>query len=634
MNLKKLLVLAFTSIIAFTVTVFALISYNLSSDIAIKQRAEFLQHLTQEEAKRLGMQLIPEAMADRRVIAGMLDYRDGQGSVNVVADKNGIVASSLAPAVLQEKLSLKERQLRELLASESDKGHFSIDGRLYVWARASIADSGLRLLNIHFDIGSISTAMSTLTTRLIVISLVIVWLASWAVLIFATVISQRLQQKNIELEYRSVHDELTDLGNRNFLQSTLNAIISSDRLQQKRAAILIVDIDRFKEINNTLGHHAGDAILEGVAERLLKALRSSDVVTRFGSDEFAVIAMIDDVEDSHSVANKIIAAMATPFEVSGQMLNIDVSMGIALYPKHGFDATTLMRHADVAMYQAKDRADNYVVYNRSFDPHSKRKLELINQLKSAIANGQMHLYYQPKFNLNSSEFDAVEVLLRWHHPTKGVIPASDIIPLAEQIGVMQSISNWVLDSALKFCSEQRKQGRYINVSINLSAQDMEDTNLAEKVAKLLAQYHVEAKMLTLEITESVLITANKRVVSLFHKLSELGVQIAIDHFGTGYTSLSFLNRLAVNEIKIDSSFVTAIDKQNNETMVRSIIDLSHSMSYRVVAEGVETIAVLEKLRELKCDAVQGYYLSYPMDESELVAWLDDSTKEIIKYALT
>lgn len=634
MNLRKSLVVAFTAIIALTVLVFALISYSLSSDITLTQQSELLQRVTTEEAQRLQAMMPEDSLDDGRVISGLLDYREEQGFVDIVGDQTGIIAASLGREELEQKFALSAAQLQGLLGGASDKGHFMNAGRLYVWARAPIPGSKLQLLNIHFNLDSITEALSVLTTRLIVVSLVMVWLASWVVLIFATSITQRLQQQSIELEYKSVHDELTDLGNRNLLHSELNRIISSDRLQQKRVAILIVDIDRFKEINNTLGHDAGDSILEEVAERLLKALRSSDVVTRFGSDEFAIIAMIDDVDNSRAVASKIIAAMAEPFEVDGHKLNIDVSMGGALYPKHGFDATTLIRHADVAMYQAKECSDDYVLYDRSLDPHSKRRLELINQLKSAVANEQMRLHFQPKFNLTSSEFDAVEVLLRWYHPTKGVISAADIVPLAEQIGVMQSISRWSIESAIRFCSEQKRQGRYINISVNLSAQDLEDEQVADLLQNKLQQYDVAANMVTVEISESAVIAASKRTVSLLQRLSDLGVQIAIDDFGTGYTSLSFLNRLPVNEIKIDSSYVAAMDNPHNETMVRTIIDLSHSMSYRVVASGVESIAALEKLRELKCDAAQGYYLSYPMEEGELVEWLDDSTKDIIKYALS
>ncbi len=631
MNIRFLLLFAFSSVIALTVGVFALITYNLTYDIAINQQAELLKRLTTEEAERLST-LMPGDHS-RFAWGSLIGNSEGDSFVDVITDGSGVLSSSLPKNELEQRFGISASRLASLSEVEEQYGHFIDRGTFYLWARADIPDSQLSLYNIHFNMDAISSSLSTLTTRLLVWSAVLIWIASWVVLIVASAISRNLQKKNEEIEFKSVHDELTDLGNRNLLQNELTRLIASDKLQKRRLALLIADIDRFKEINNTLGHKAGDFLLKEVSERLLRALRSSDIITRFSSDEFAVIAMVDDVVGAEGVASKINEAFVEPFEIDGHTIKIDVSIGAALYPKHGIDAPTIIRHAEVAMYNAKEVSEPLTFYNRSKDHHSKRKLDLMNQFNTALGNGEMQLHFQPKFNLANSEFDSVEALLRWYHPTKGILYPAEVLPLAEQMGMMAQLTHWVMGAALRFMAEQKGLGREVSVAVNLASSDLEDDSLAAKLATLFAQYGVDARYLTLEISESAIIKAPKSTVALLGKLSDLGITISIDDFGAGYTSLTFLNRLPISEVKIDSSFIINMHVGDNESTVKSIIELSHSMSCRVVANGVETAKVLASLRKHGCDVLQGYYLCHPMEQGDFDGWIGDSSNNILKLAL-
>ena len=633
MKTKNLLLVTFTSIIALTVTVFGFVSYNISSDIAINQQKEFISGLTTEEAERLSLLIPAGGTEDGAYWKEWLTFNEGQSFIDIIADDKKVLTASLSNDEMLQHLNLSPDQVMKLFNSGEEAGYFESNHRLYIWAIAPIANSNLRLLNLQFNTETIGSSLSTLTTRLIVLALIIIWLSSWVVLLVATVITHLLEKQNSQLVYKSLHDELTDLGNRHLLLRELGQIIDADKLQKKWLALLIADIDRFKEFNNTLGHESGDQLLQQVAERFIRNLPSDYLVTRISSDEFGIMAMLDNIDECGAIAQKIEETLARPFKIAGQTIKVDVSIGIAIYPKHGTNAASLVRHAEIAMYNAKESTGAFVLYNSSKDPHSRRKLELSNHLRNALANNEMQLHYQPKLNLRSSEFDSVEALLRWYHPTKGILYPEEIIPLAEQTGIIRPLTMWILETAIAYCAKQQQQGRKLNVAINISSSDAGSDNLPERLAQLLHKHGVEPRKITLEISERNITASGNQLLPVMNELAALGVQLSIDDFGSGYTSLNFLNRLPINEIKIDHSLIAAIDTDNNDSLVHSIIELSHSMSYRVVAEGVETAKVLQRLRAMHCDLVQGYYLCYPMEQTELASWLDDSSKEMIKLAL-
>jgi diguanylate cyclase (GGDEF)-like protein len=390
-----------------------------------------------------------------------------------------------------------------------------------------------------------------------------------------------------------------------------------------RVGILLIDLDRFKEINDTLGHHTGDALLRQVGPRLQEALRGSDTMARLGGDEFALLLPdIPDAAAAVTVADKVTAALHAPFALEGIAVPTDASIGVALYPDHGRDVDTLMQRADVAMYVAKRDHRAHAVYAPEQDEYSPTRLALVGELREAIARGELVLHYQPKFDLRTGELSSAEALVRWHHPSRGEIPPGDFIPLAEHTGLIHPLSLHVLDQALAQCRAWRDEGFDIGVAVNVSPHNLVGGALPGDVARLLAKWGVPAGSLRIEITESTVMGDPVRARQVLEQLQAMGVALAVDDFGTGHSSLAYLKRLPVDELKIDRSFVMNMASDDNDAViVRSTIDLAHNLGLRVVAEGVECEDAARTLAELGCDLAQGYYFSRPLPAPRVTALL-------------
>ncbi len=429
---------------------------------------------------------------------------------------------------------------------------------------------------------------------------------------------------NLQLEHQALHDSLTELPNRLLLTDRLRHAIMTAQRKKQPLALFIADLDHFKEINDTLGHHYGDVVLQQVAIRMRGALRESDTISRLGGDEFAMLLpAINGMEEAVQAASKLAAVLEQPIQVEDQSLHVGISIGIALFPDHGTDSSTLMRHADVAMYVAKRASENYAIYNPDQDQHSVMRLAMAGELRHAIESQQLVLFYQPKVDLKRGRVTGVEALVRWQHPQHGLLLPDEFIPLAEQTGLIRPLTLFVLDEALRQMRRWHKSGRALTVSINLSAKHLQDQQLADKIASLIGKWQVPARALILELTESAIMADPLRAMNTLKKLKEMGVMMAIDDFGTGYSSLVYLKQLPVSEIKIDKSFViNMLDNSEDMVIVRSTIDLAHNMGLRVVAEGVESVAVMKKLTELGCDQAQGYCISCPASAAELTEWLN------------
>ncbi len=420
------------------------------------------------------------------------------------------------------------------------------------------------------------------------------------------------------LRHQALHDTLTGLPNRALLQSRLRQAIAAAQSGTEILALLLLDLDRFKEINDTFGHHAGDLLLQQVGARLLRTLRSSDTVARLGGDEFAIVLTAGDKQSVAETARRVLAAFEAPFVVEGQPFEVGTSIGIAYYPDHGDDVQTLLRRADVAMYVAKRAHSGYVVYTCEQDQHSPDRLALVADLRHAIARGELLLHYQPKAAIASGHISGVEALARWSHPQRGLVPPDQFIPLAEQTGLIGALTLWVLDAALRQCRDWRRQGLDLGVAVNLSTHSLLDARLPHTIADLLNTYQIPPGKLRLEITESSIMADPARAQEVLTRLSALGVCIAIDDFGTGYSSLAYLKRLPVNELKIDKSFVSHMrEDRTDAAIVSSTIGLAHSLGLHVVAEGVEDSETWDLLATLGCDTAQGYYLSRPLPPDEL-----------------
>ncbi len=427
------------------------------------------------------------------------------------------------------------------------------------------------------------------------------------------------------LIHLALHDALTGLPNRVLLTDRLRHGVRMAQRVSTRLALLLVDLDHFKDVNDALGHQAGDALLQQVGRRMKEALRSSDTVARLGGDEFAmVLPGVIDRAGAIVAAGKIIAALAPPFVVNAMPLFVTPSIGIVLYPDHGMDAETLIQHADVAMYVAKRGGGGYTVYASSQDVHSPGRLALVSALRPAIDNNELLLYYQPKMDLRTGRVCGLEALVRWQHPELGIIPASQFIPLAEQAGLIKTITLWSLDQALQQSRAWQADGLALNVAINLSARHLQDPQLAPLISRMLNNHGVAAPMLTIELTESVVMADPEQARKVLTELARIGVRLAIDDFGTGYSSLAYLERLPTHELKIDKSFVENIlTNDSARVIVQSIIGLGHNLGLTVVAEGVESQETWSVIKALHCDVAQGYYAGHPLVGSDMTRWLSD-----------
>ena len=435
-------------------------------------------------------------------------------------------------------------------------------------------------------------------------------------------ISERKAQTDA-LEYQALHDALTGLPNRSLFGDRLRQTLLAARRNQNMFGVLLLDLDRFKDINDALGHDRGDTLLQEVTARLRGVLRATDTIARLGGDEFAVLTTdAKHPDDIVATARKILAALEGPFAIADQMVETGASIGIALYPVHGDDPTTLLRRADVAMYVAKRSGGGYAVYAPEQEAQTLRRSGLAGELRRSIPQGELVLQYQPQITLATGAIESVEALVRWNHPREGMMPPDRFIPMAEEMGIIHPLTAWVLDNSLGQLRKWQALGLDISVSVNVSPRCIEDHSLEEMVARALEASSVEAHKLTLEITEGVAMAA--AAAKSLARLSEMGVRLALDDFGTGYSSLLYLMRLPVNEIKIDRSFVTGLATDpDSGAIVRSAVGLGHNLGLRVVAEGLQDHAAEAILIEAGCDGAQGFLTGRPMDESEVTPLLLD-----------
>jgi diguanylate cyclase (GGDEF)-like protein len=431
----------------------------------------------------------------------------------------------------------------------------------------------------------------------------------------------------LEREREALRDALTGLGNRQSLATRTDEVLATARSTGATVALFLLDFDRFKEVNDTLGHPVGDRVLQLAAERLERTLRPGDAVARLGGDEFGVL--LPDVRDSlaaDEIAQRIRAVLEMPFHVADTEIDLEVSIGIALSPAHGTDSEQLLQRADVAMYVAKSAHSGVETYAAERDINSPGRLGLLGALRRAVDEGQLELHYQPKVHVEDGSVAGVEALVRWRHPTRGLVLPDEFIPLAEQSGLMQRVTDLVLEGALAQVAAWTRLGMRVPVAVNVSMRDLTDQDFANRLRARLLQHGVAADLVILEITERVLMADIAGASATLEALDALGVRISLDDFGTGYSSLVLLKRLPVQEIKVDRSFVKRLGEYNgpddDDTIVRSIIDLGHSLGLSVVAEGVESRASLERLRAFGCDRAQGWHLSPALPADEVVVWLE------------
>jgi diguanylate cyclase (GGDEF)-like protein/PAS domain S-box-containing protein len=446
----------------------------------------------------------------------------------------------------------------------------------------------------------------------------------WVGLAILRDITERKAQQ-AQLERMALHDALTGLPNRTLFNDRIERAITAAKRAQRSMAVLLLDLDRFKDVNDTLGHDVGDLLLTEVGPRLQQPLRETDTVARLGGDEFAILLPEPtDLVTACRVAERIVDGLRPPFEIRGLVLEVAVSIGVALYPEHGQTGPELLQHADVAMYAAKRGPAGFVVYSAESDTNSVRQLTLTGQLRRAIEDDQMVLEFQPKIDARTTRVAGVEALIRWQHPELGPIPPDEFIHSAEQTGLIKPLTLWVMNAALRQLRRWTQHGHDFGVAVNLSVKSLQDPELPEAIRDLLEHWQQPPERVTFEITESALMADPAAALEVLERIAAIGCKLSLDDFGTGYSSLAYLQRLPIDELKIDRSFVMAMTRDDNAAViVRAVVKLAKGLGLDVVAEGVESEDAFERLRGLGCDQAQGYWFGSAMTGDQLLVWLND-----------
>jgi diguanylate cyclase (GGDEF)-like protein len=423
-------------------------------------------------------------------------------------------------------------------------------------------------------------------------------------------------------------DALTSLPNRAYFIEKIEELIAAHAHSKAPFSVLILNLNRFKFINDVLGHAFADQILKSVGERIRNLSvrnsneRAADVVARFGGDEFGILMEGVTAKLSCEIATRILKDLETPISIDDQTVDIGASVGVASFPEHSTNLSFLISRAEIAMYTAKSRGLNILVYDPIYDQSSQENLTLLSELKAAIAQNELVLYVQPKLNLETAQMTGVEALVRWMHPKRGFMPPDSFIPFAEQTGYVREITLWMLNEAAVWASKWQRNGLDINIAVNLSVRDLMDLQLPQKVEEILAKNNLKHDRISLEITESTIMDDPERALSTVKQLHALGLKLAIDDFGTGYSSLAYLKQLPVSELKIDKSFVLNMENDLGDHMiVRSTIDLGRNLSLKIIAEGVENEKTWHMLKAAGCHFAQGYFMSKPIPAKDLEAWI-------------
>jgi diguanylate cyclase (GGDEF)-like protein len=433
---------------------------------------------------------------------------------------------------------------------------------------------------------------------------------------------RRLRTQRDTNQHLALHDSLTGLPNRALFQDRTEHALVAARRSGRQVAVMFVDLNRFKDVNDTLGHHYGDLLLAQVAERFTATLRAGDSVARLGGDEFAVLLCATSRAEAIAAADRLTSALQRPFDVRDIMLDVEASIGIAMAGPDA-EVETVLRHADVAMYEAKSQHTSYAVYELTRDDHTLARLALLGDLRRGIARGELVLHYQPKVNATTGELHSVEALVRWRHPTRGLLAPDAFIPIAESTAVIHPLTEDVLRQALRQARTWLDRGWTIPVAVNISARSLHDLDFPAEVQAQLKAAGVPGSLLSLELTESSIMTDPVRALVVLQALEAMGISLSIDDFGTGYSSMAYLKRLPVRELKIDRSFVLGLTTEPSDVvLVQSAVDLGHNLGLHVVAEGVEDAATQDMLAAMGCDQMQGYFISRPVTAAAFGSWLE------------
>jgi diguanylate cyclase (GGDEF)-like protein len=615
MTLNKQILLSILGVTILAQIVFGVLAYRQLLDSRNEQLTEVLTRFSGNISQQI---TLADNQRDTQAYLDRLQQRFfGQDSILLI-QKDGELLYRSGEAEFAYDVLLE--RLKEISADHHSL--IELSDRQYYWAVSPLPDVQYELVMLKPASTGDSDIASTLKLRLVTSGFVILWVAVWIGLILSSKISRELDKKNLQLQHLALHDTLTGLPNRTLLNDRIERILFDAKRYQQSFALFLIDLDRFKEINDTLGHQFGDKLLKVVSVRLKESVRLNDSIARLGGDEFAVLLPHTDYKGAELCANRILYAMSKPFVIDNITTESKASIGISIFPEHAQEADDLMKYADIAMYQAKQSQSGFALYDPEQNKHTVRRLRLMSDLRDTVKNQNIHLAYQPVVDTSSQDLAYVEALARWDHPELGGIPPDEFISMAEQMGLINVLTMQILDQSLKDLARWNKQGYDFGVSVNLSVYSIQNLSLPDDIQALLQMHGVAAEKVQLEITETALMQDLVRAGKILSALSELGVQIAIDDFGTGFSSLNYLKKLPVDALKIDRSFISDMcTDQTDRAVVKTVIELGHNLDCQVVAEGVEDQSTLDLLDQMSVDKLQGYFISKPIGKYDLEAWL-------------
>lgn len=617
MKLKTQILSSILGITIFAQIIFGFLAYRQIADSRGDQLTIFLKGLSQELANKLQT---PDNILSTKAQLEELQIKFSTPMSLLIIQKNKKTLYKAGTFDLDT--NLLDLQLYKLYSDSNQHGIVDINGSQFYWAISDLPNNNFQLIMLESVINESHQISSTLRVRLFSSGLIIIWLAVWISLLLTSKITRVLDIKKNQLEYMALHDNLTGLPNRKLLADRMDKLLFQAAKQQDPFAFFLMDLDRFKEVNDTLGHHFGDELLKMVSLRLQGSIRDEDTIVRLGGDEFAVLLPKTDLAGAILCAERILEAMEAKFLINKVSTESKTSIGIALYPEHGDSEKELMQHADVAMYQAKKTQSGYAIYNPTQNTYTLRRLQIMSDLHQAIENHEIQADYQPIVLYDESKVIGVEALARWQHPELGQISPDEFIPMAEQMGLIRTLTLQIFSTAIKHCKKWHENGHEISISINLSVYCLQDLSLPDEISNIIQSNNFEAKYIELEITEGALMLDLYRAEKILKKLNKMEIRIAIDDFGTGFSSLSYLKNLPVNTIKIDKSFILEMcSNSTDRAVVKTIVELGHNLGCKVVAEGVENQRTLHELNVLNIDKMQGFYFSKALPDIKLLAWL-------------
>jgi diguanylate cyclase (GGDEF)-like protein len=627
MSLRLKLVLSFMAVSLTIVATFSLVTYTSARNYT---RHLELNHI-HEDNKLLISRLKPRpTLAEIQALLPLHDKNNSEFAI-IDTQQHAIVST--------QKLGFSEQLLAEISAQtggdNQQHGSLTTGDTEYLWATDTVPGTPYIITSIyHRNANDIATFLKYIGTPLGVTILVGIWLALWVSTILANLINRVEDQKDL-LSFQTNHDSLTQLPNRSAITDIIRASLDAAKIScntprnerrnfpcDERVVLCLLNLEALKDINDTLGYESGDILLRQATHRLQEMIRGSDKIGRFGGNKFAIIFTHASDTTVKALSEKLVNAFEPSFEINGQNLYVSASLGIAIYPDHADNAQSLIQKAETALHTANEMSVDFAVYDTRYNRSSTERLNLTHDLRNAIHNNELKLYYQPKLDVKSGTVKSVEALARWIHPQHGFVPPDTFIDIAERTGLIKPLTDWVLRTAVEQCKRWEETGNKIAISINLSARNLHDEALSDQISNLLAYWNVRPDQLCLEITETAMMADPEQAKSLLNRFDQLGVRISIDDFGTGYSSLGYLKQLPVAEIKIDKSFVLNMaNDENDASIVRATIRLAHDLGLEVVAEGVEDQQAQELLQELGCEYIQGYHIGRPMPNEELLSTL-------------